>query len=32
MCAMGLVIFWPFWNAYVEDELKKAEAAEADAA
>ena len=23
---------WPFWNAYVEDELKKAEAAEADAA
>lgn len=31
MCAMGLVIFYPFWNAFVADELKKAEAREAEA-
>ena len=29
MCAMGLVIFYPFWNAFVADEMKKAAEAEA---
>lgn len=31
MCAMGLVIFWPFWNAFVADEMKKIAEAEAAA-
>lgn len=32
MCAMGCVIFYPFWNAYVKDEQKKmAENAKAEA-
>lgn len=29
MCAMGLVIFWPFWNAFVKDEQRKMAEAEA---
>ena len=29
MCALGLVIFWPFWNKFVEDELRKAAEREA---
>lgn len=30
MCAMGLLIFYPFWNAFVADEVKKQEAREAE--
>ena len=29
MCAMGIVIFLPFWNAFVKDEMRKIEEEEA---
>lgn len=32
MCAVGLVIFYPFWQAFVADELKKQEARKAELA
>ena len=31
MCAMGIVIFLPFWNAFVKDEMRKIEEQEAEA-